>query len=70
LQTVIQGGETLKRCKLKPNAYKVLSRAIEEGIDWGWQHAHKHTDKPDDDSIKQYIEDDIMNCVCEVFDFD
>jgi hypothetical protein len=27
-------------------AYTVLSRTVEEGVAYGWQCAHKHTDDP------------------------
>jgi len=54
---------------MKPDSYKILSRCVEEGIDLGWGRAHKHTDKPSEESIKNYIEECIINEVCEYFKF-
>jgi hypothetical protein len=48
----------------------VLSRAIEEGVSYGWQRAHKHTETPDPQLIKETIEQAIENSICEVFTFD
>ena len=64
------------RRKIKPvgivriNTYAILSRAIEQGIDWGYLHAHKNTDAPTEDALKEQLLNDIMNEVCEVVDFD
>jgi hypothetical protein len=50
--------------------YEVLHRAIEEGIDYGWRRAHKHTDAPGEAAIKDEVLQGILNEVCEVFDLD
>lgn len=55
---------------LKVRAYDVLRRAIEEGVEYGWRRAHKHTDAPDADTIKDQVTTGILNEVCEYFDFD
>ena len=55
---------------MKTRIYYVLSRAVEEGISYGWQRAHKHTDKPDEAHILDQIEQAIMNAICETFSFD
>ena len=51
-------------------AYEVLRRALEEGIDYGWRRAHKHTEAPGEAAIKDEVLQGILNEVCEVFDFD
>lgn len=51
-------------------AYDVLRRAIEEGVEYGWRRAHKHTDTPDAEAIKDQIVTGILNEVSEYFDFD
>ena len=56
--------------KLKVNTYAVLEECIEIGIDGGWNKAHKHTDKPEGDYIKEQILHYIMLQVCEKFKFD
>ena len=55
---------------MKVNAYRVLSRAVEEGTDYGWTRAHKHTDKPDEDGIKEEVVQAVINEICEYFKFD
>ncbi len=55
---------------LRVRAYEVLRRAVEEGIDYGWMRAHKHTDKPDEAAVKDEILQGILNEVCEYFDFE
>jgi hypothetical protein len=59
-----------KKVVVKPNVYAIISRAVEEGVNWGWQHAHKHTDKPSEGYLKEQIENDVMNALCEVIKFD
>jgi hypothetical protein len=53
---------------LRVRAYEVLRRAVEEGLDYGWMRAHKHTDRPDEATIKDQILQGVMNEVCEYFD--
>lgn len=55
---------------LKVNVYEVLSRAVEEGVASGWRRAHKHTDKPDAESVMLSIDDAVMGAICEVFVFE
>lgn len=37
---------------MRVRAYEVLSRAVEDGVEYGWRRAHKHTDTPGQDAIK------------------
>ena len=55
---------------IKLNTYNILSEAITQGINFGWLHAHKHSDTPSEDTIKDYIYNDIMNSLSEVIDYD
>jgi hypothetical protein len=55
---------------IRVNSYMVLTRAIEEGISYGYRRAFKHSDDPDEDHIKDEIYTAIMNSICEVFQFD
>jgi len=53
---------------MKPKAHLVLEVAIKQGITFGWMRAHKYTDEPHEDLIKQEIENEITNAVYEWFD--
>jgi hypothetical protein len=55
---------------LRVRAYEVLRRAIEEGVEHGWRRAHKHTDAPDEETIKDQVVTGVLNEVCEYFNFD
>lgn len=55
---------------MRVRAYEVLRRAIEEGVAYGWRRAHKHTDTPGEETIRDEIVTGILNEVCEYFDFD
>ena len=55
---------------MKPNYYTILPRAIEDGIACGYRMAHKHDDNPDPDTIQSHIYSEVMNAICEVFNFD
>ena len=50
--------------------YEVIARAVEEVIQMGWNRAHKHTNTPDSDHVMESIYNEVMNSVCEMFDFD
>jgi hypothetical protein len=55
---------------IRTDTYAVFSRAVEEGVIFGWNHAHKHTDSPGDDTIKDEIYEAVLSSVCEFFFFD
>jgi hypothetical protein len=56
--------------RMKPNAYLLLIRCIEDGIRLGYNRAHKHTDTPSEQTLKNEIENAITNEICEWFTFD
>lgn len=56
--------------KIRVDTYAVFSRAVEEGVSYGWNHAHKHTDTPDVEAIKNEIYEAVLSSVCEFFSFD
>jgi hypothetical protein len=49
------------------DTYKIVARAVEEGINYGWNRAHKHTETPNEQHIKQEIENAVMNSLTEIF---
>ncbi len=60
----------MPKVKLKADIYKIISRAVEGGIAYGWNRAHKHTDNPNEESIKEEIEKAVMNEICAVIKID
>jgi hypothetical protein len=57
------------KATVKIKAYNIISRAVEEGIDFGYRRAHKYTNTPSEDTIKDELEREIMNSLCEVLEF-
>lgn len=55
---------------MRVKAYPVLERAVDEGFQRGWNRAHKHTENPTVEAIRDAIVGSIMGDICEVFDFD
>lgn len=56
--------------RVKPKEYERLEDCIERGVMWGWQHAHKHVERPEVEAICDHMVRDIMNEICEEFDLD
>lgn len=55
---------------MRVRAYDVLVRAVAEGVEYGWRRAHKHTDEPGEEAIKDQVIQGVLNEACEWFDFD
>ena len=53
---------------LAPKVYPLLQEAIEEGVRYGYQRAHKHVERPTQDSIVDEIERAVMGSIFERFD--
>lgn len=54
---------------MKVSTYRVLTDAVERGVTIGWNRAHKHQDKPDRNTIEEYIAQEVLNSICEYFSF-
>ena len=54
---------------MQVKVYPIIERLIEEGVEAGWNRAHKHTDSPTEDTIKHCIERYIMLGFDEAFEF-
>lgn len=53
---------------MRAKDHLVIEMCIKDGINYGWMRAHKHTDTPSEDLIKQEIENAISDAVYEWFD--
>jgi len=54
---------------MKIKMYPLIERIVEEGTEAGYTRAHKHTDSPHEETIKQCIHQYIMNGFDEAFEF-
>lgn len=54
---------------IKVDIYKIMARAVEEGVRYGWNRAHKHTDEPSKEHTIEQIENAVMNELSEIFIF-
>lgn len=55
---------------MRVKAYEVLARAVDEGIAYGYQRAHKYTPTPDAETMRAALERAVMDAIAEVFEFD
>lgn len=55
---------------LKPKTYPILVDAVENGVKYGYQLAHKHNDNPDCEEITDAIIFAVLNEICEWFEID
>ena len=53
---------------LIPKPYPLLVDCLEKGAEYGWNRAHKHTDNPGENSIRDQIVQAQLNEICEAFD--
>lgn len=49
--------------------YKLIEQIVEQGTDAGYHRAHKHTDTPNEETIKNCIEQYIMSGFDDYFEF-
>jgi hypothetical protein len=57
---------TAPKVALKPDVYRVVARAVEEGVAYGYERAHKYDDKPSEETIQDQIEQAVMAALSEV----
>lgn len=55
---------------MKPKVRVILELAIEQGVNRGWNRAHKHIENPEEHIIKEHLEEAIMSAIYEYFTFD
>lgn len=55
---------------MRARAFDLIEEAIGDGVRMGWMRAHKHVEKPKPEAIQESIEREVLNAVCERFEFD
>jgi len=55
---------------VRPDYYRILSRLVEAGAQYGVRRAFKHTDNPELETIIENVEREIMTAISEEFIFD
>ena len=55
---------------MKAKEYLLLSKCVEDGIQYGINRAHKHTDAPTQEHLAREIENAVMNEICSWFEFE
>lgn len=53
---------------MTPKVWPILTRAIEEGIAYGYQRAYKHTDNPTEEQVKDAIFGGVIDAITDVFE--
>lgn len=54
------------KAELKFRTYTLVERAVEEGINGGWMKAHKHTNTPRAEDVKERIREYVMLALDEI----
>lgn len=55
---------------MQVNTYAIITRAVEEGIAYGYRRAYKYSETPDHESIKHEIQTAVLGALCEVLHLD
>lgn len=69
--TFVHGLITRRQLTMKPDAYKVINMAVEEGVRLGLNRAEGAGEIPENTSrLEERITDAVMLCISEYFIFD
>lgn len=55
---------------IRVRTYPIIDEAVEAGVKYGWNRAHKHVEDPEGEQIIEAIHDAVMGALCEVLVFD
>jgi hypothetical protein len=55
---------------MKAKDYKLLEMAVENGVKFGYIQAYKYAENPSEEEIQYHIAEEVLNEICEWFDFD
>lgn len=59
----------VKKVEVRVKLYHLIEDAVERGINRGWNRAHKHTDAPTEEMLKDQLNLAVMGEICELIDF-
>ena len=51
---------------IKIDSYKIIARAVEEGVTYGLNRSRKHSDNPSEETLKREVEMAVMNALSDV----
>jgi hypothetical protein len=55
---------------MKPKLHKILETAVEQGVSYGYNRAHKHVENPTEGAIIDSIVEQVMNSLDDWFIFE
>ena len=55
---------------MRPDTYRLMVMAVEEGVKRGYQRAHKYVDDPTEEQMCDAVTTEVVNSMCEWFAFD
>ena len=55
---------------MRAREYPLAEKCVETGLLVGWNRAHKHVEKPSPEAICEAQCQEVMNELCEAFDFE
>lgn len=62
--------KTKVEAAVRINAYEVISRAVEEGLRYGYRRAYKYTEDPSEEHILEELRNTVMASLSEVLQYD
>lgn len=54
---------------MKPDEYRVMEMAVEEGVKYGFARAYKYHDAPNEDQMQEAVISAVMGSICDWFNF-
>ncbi len=55
---------------MRARTWPILVKAVEDGVAFGWERAHKNQANPSAEVIKGDIVSEVLDAIAEWFDFD
>ena len=54
---------------MRAKEYRLIEQCVENGVEYGYNRAHKHTDTPTKDGLCEAIYRAVLDEICEAFTF-